>query len=298
MRVVGPRKRRCDGGVDPAARNTWKALTVSAATPSRFRRSDPVTSPFDIEEIFPDDGAAGTAPRRQSGSAPQGMAVTLLADYTLRTRACLPSAAIVALLADTGVTPAGARTAISRLARRGVLEASRQGRHSSYRLTAPAATTCPSADSWIVVEHRRQRTVGRPMDDSRVLTAAERRHAAASPPGPAEMAGIRAPVRRTVDLAARTHPEGTGTAGSGPTRHADRVPGRAARGGGRTRSESHRRLGHLLHRGTVRVLHPALERAAAAHTLRPGERRRSRTRPDRDHGHLSPVRRHGSPTAP
>jgi phenylacetic acid degradation operon negative regulatory protein len=59
-----------------------------------------VTTPFDIEEIFPEDAAESVRlPRRQAGSSPQGLAVTLLADYTLRTRARLPSAAIVALLA-------------------------------------------------------------------------------------------------------------------------------------------------------------------------------------------------------
>lgn len=96
-----------------------------------------MTSPYDIEEIFPGD--AVRLPRRQSGNSPQGLAVTLLADYTLRTRAWLPSAAIVALLAEAGVSHAGARATISRLARRGVLEGSRQGRNSSYRLTATAA---------------------------------------------------------------------------------------------------------------------------------------------------------------
>jgi phenylacetic acid degradation operon negative regulatory protein len=100
-----------------------------------------VTSPYDIEEIFPDDAAGPVRlPRRQAGNSPQGLAVTLLADYTLRPRAWLPSAAIVALLAEAGVSQAGARTAISRLARRGVLEGSRQGRNSSYRLTLAAAS--------------------------------------------------------------------------------------------------------------------------------------------------------------
>jgi phenylacetic acid degradation operon negative regulatory protein len=100
-----------------------------------------VTSPYDIEEIFPDDVAARVRlPRRQTGNSPQGLAVTLLADYTLRTRAWLPSAAIVALLQEAGVSQPGARAAISRLARRGVLEGRRNGRQSSYRLTPEAAT--------------------------------------------------------------------------------------------------------------------------------------------------------------
>ena len=99
-----------------------------------------MTSPYDIDEIFPEDAAGAVRmPRRQAGNSPQGLAITLLADYTLRSRAWLPSAAIVALLAEAGISQAGARTAISRLARRGVLENRRQGRRSSYRLTAAAA---------------------------------------------------------------------------------------------------------------------------------------------------------------
>jgi phenylacetic acid degradation operon negative regulatory protein len=110
-----------------------------------------VTSPYDIEEIFPDDAAEPVRlPRRQAGNSPQGLTVTLLADYTLRHRAWLPSAAIVALLTESGVSPAGSRTAISRLARRGVLEGQRQGRRSSYRLTPGAAAFLSIGGSAIV----------------------------------------------------------------------------------------------------------------------------------------------------
>jgi phenylacetic acid degradation operon negative regulatory protein len=110
-----------------------------------------VTSPYDIEEIFPGDAAGSVRlPRRQAGNSPQDLTVTLLADYTLRTRAWLPSAAIVALLAEAGVNHAGARTAISRLARRGVLEGRRRGRQTSYRLTPAAATFLAVGGSAIV----------------------------------------------------------------------------------------------------------------------------------------------------
>lgn len=109
-----------------------------------------VVSPYEIEEIFP-DAAAGSLrlPRRQSGSSPQGLAMTLVADYTAFSRAWLPSAAIVALLEESAVSNAGARIAISRLARRGVLEGSRVGRHSSYRLTPAAASDLASGGAWI-----------------------------------------------------------------------------------------------------------------------------------------------------
>lgn len=109
-----------------------------------------MTHPFDIEEIFPgDETAVVRLPRRQAGSSPQGLAVTLLADYTVRTRAWLPSAAIVALLAEAGVSEAGARAALSRLARRGVLESGRAGRHSLYRLSDPAVADLSAGGSWI-----------------------------------------------------------------------------------------------------------------------------------------------------
>jgi phenylacetic acid degradation operon negative regulatory protein len=110
-----------------------------------------VANPFTIEEIYPDEGdEPPRLPRRQAGSSPQDLAVTLLADYTLRTRARVPSAALVALLAESGVSTAGARAAISRLARRGVLEGSREGRRSSYRLSRAAAANLSSGGSWIL----------------------------------------------------------------------------------------------------------------------------------------------------
>jgi phenylacetic acid degradation operon negative regulatory protein len=109
-----------------------------------------VASPFEIETIFPDVSSGSVRlPRRQTGSAPQDLAMTLMADYTVSARAWLPSAAIVALLGEAGVSTAGARNAISRLARRGVLESSRDGRFSSYRLTLAAASDLSAGGAWI-----------------------------------------------------------------------------------------------------------------------------------------------------
>ncbi|KKK01552.1 PaaX family transcriptional regulator [Micromonospora sp. HK10] len=108
-----------------------------------------MVTPYEMEDVVPELAGAVRLPRRQAGSSPQGLAMTLIADYTARTRAWLPSAAIVALLAETGVSTAGARTAISRLARRGVLENCRDGRHSSYRLTRSAADELMSGGAWI-----------------------------------------------------------------------------------------------------------------------------------------------------
>lgn len=91
--------------------------------------TDPVESDFSFEEPLP--------PRWQSGSSPQHLLVTLLGDYWMRAGQPIPSAALVALLEEFGVTTAGARAALSRLGRRGVLEASRDGRRTFYAL-APA----------------------------------------------------------------------------------------------------------------------------------------------------------------
>jgi phenylacetic acid degradation operon negative regulatory protein len=93
-----------------------------------------LVSLFDPEQFFSESG--GTASASSRG---QGLAETLIADYTLPGRAWLPSTAIVALLGEFGVAAGAARTTLSRLARRGVLERSRLGRHSSYRLTRQAA---------------------------------------------------------------------------------------------------------------------------------------------------------------
>ncbi len=99
-----------------------------------------MVSPFEIEEIFPDpENESVSLPRRQSGSSPQGLAVTLIADYSMRNGVWLPTAALLVLLGEFGIAGGAARAAISRLARRGVLESRREGRYSFYRLTDVAA---------------------------------------------------------------------------------------------------------------------------------------------------------------
>ena len=107
-----------------------------------------MVSPYNIEDDFPDE-AAVRLPRQGTGNVAQSLAVTLAADYTMRTQAWLPSASIVALLGEAGVGGSAARTAISRLFRRGVLESSRDGRYSSYRLTSAAIADLSAGGAWI-----------------------------------------------------------------------------------------------------------------------------------------------------
>jgi phenylacetic acid degradation operon negative regulatory protein len=78
-------------------------------------------------------------PRMQAGAQPQHLLITLLGDYWYGRREHLPSAALVRLLAEFGVTPVGARAALSRLARRRLLESSKVGRRTYYGLTERAA---------------------------------------------------------------------------------------------------------------------------------------------------------------
>jgi phenylacetic acid degradation operon negative regulatory protein len=85
-----------------------------------------------------DGRRAGELPRTQAGASPQHLIVTLLGDYWSGRREHLPSAGLVALVGEFGITPTSARAALSRLARRGLLDSSRWGRHTFYGLTRDA----------------------------------------------------------------------------------------------------------------------------------------------------------------
>jgi len=78
-------------------------------------------------------------PRMQQGQRPQHLLVTLLGDYWFGRSEHLPSAALVALLGEFGITQVAARAALSRLARRGLLDTSKEGRRTYYALTARAS---------------------------------------------------------------------------------------------------------------------------------------------------------------
>lgn len=60
-------------------------------------------------------------PRAQQGTNSQLRLSGLLADYTFEATAGLSSASIVRMLGEFGISPAGARTALSRVTRRGLL---------------------------------------------------------------------------------------------------------------------------------------------------------------------------------
>ena len=86
------------------------------------------------EELL--DGVA--LPRAQTGPQPQHLIVTLFGDYWLERPEHLPSAGLVALAGEFGVSATSARAALSRLARRGLLTSSKTGRNTFYGLTRRA----------------------------------------------------------------------------------------------------------------------------------------------------------------
>lgn len=65
--------------------------------------------------------------------SPPSVLLVLFGDYWLESEGGLPSAALVALLADFGVNDAAARAALSRMVKRGLLVSTKSGRNTSYR---------------------------------------------------------------------------------------------------------------------------------------------------------------------
>lgn len=95
------------------------------------------------QALVVDDGAAPeeqevVLPRGQQGSAPQHLLLTLLGDYWYERTEHLPSAALVEVLAEFGISSAGTRAALSRLSRRGLLVSSKHARSTYYGLSERA----------------------------------------------------------------------------------------------------------------------------------------------------------------
>ena len=100
-----------------------------------------------LDELADDDvPQPWTAPGPVAHRPPR-LLLTLLGDYWWQRTEPLPSAAIVALLAEFGVSDSAARAALSRLTRNGLLVTSRCGRRTFVRISARAArcATSPAA---------------------------------------------------------------------------------------------------------------------------------------------------------
>ncbi len=101
-------------------------------------------------------------PRSQAGSSPQHLLVSLLGEYWFGRDEHVPSAALVDLANDFAVSPTSARAALSRLARRELVESSKDGRKTFYGLTDRAEQAMQSELERIL----RLGTVDRPWDGS------------------------------------------------------------------------------------------------------------------------------------
>ena len=84
------------------------------------------------------DAGAWTSPGGAAQRPPR-LLLTLLGDYWWQRTEPLPSAAIVALLGEFGVSDSAARAALSRLTRNGLLVTSKSGRRTFSRLSPRAA---------------------------------------------------------------------------------------------------------------------------------------------------------------
>jgi len=83
-------------------------------------------------------GVDVAAPRQQRGPSPQHLLTTVLGEYLDSADAALPSATVVAVLGEFGISPASARAALSRLVRRGLIGVRANGRTPLYHV-APQA---------------------------------------------------------------------------------------------------------------------------------------------------------------
>lgn len=74
-------------------------------------------------------------PRSQAGPNPQHLLVTIFGDYWSGNSVPIPSAGLVRMLGELGISAASARSAVLRLRSRGVLIATKSGRNTLYRLS-------------------------------------------------------------------------------------------------------------------------------------------------------------------
>lgn len=91
----------------------------------------------------------------ESARRPPRLLLTLLGDYWWRRTEPLPSAALVALLGEFGVSDSAARAALSRLVRNGLLVLSKSGRRTSHRLSERAAQILDEGADYIFSFGRR-----------------------------------------------------------------------------------------------------------------------------------------------
>src|ERR1700724_1792643 len=103
-------------------------------------RTTPLLASLDTPGLA-DDELPGAWPAGPAGTVqrPPRLLLTLLGDYWWRRSEAPPSAALVALLAEFGVSDSAARAALSRLTRNKLLVTAKSGRRTVVRLSGRAA---------------------------------------------------------------------------------------------------------------------------------------------------------------
>jgi phenylacetic acid degradation operon negative regulatory protein len=96
------------------------------------------SSPLSTNQPGDDNVWENTASTGTRNWRPPRLLLTLLGDYWWRQNELLPSAALVALLTEFGVSDTAARGAIGRLVRHGLLTTSKQGRQTFHKISERA----------------------------------------------------------------------------------------------------------------------------------------------------------------
>ena len=180
-------------------------------------------------ELWTSPGAAAQRPPR--------LLLTMLGDYWWQRTEPLPSAAIVALLAEFGVSDSAARAALSRLTRNGLLVTSKTGRRRS-----PGSAPAGRRRSWTtgaahLLLRRGQPALGRDVVAGRVLHPRGQPRRQGRAAQATALARLRPAVRRPVGVPARScrrgdrvsqgsrHHHGYGVPGQRGAKRAPRRPG-------------------------------------------------------------------------
>jgi phenylacetic acid degradation operon negative regulatory protein len=87
------------------------------------------------------DADGADLPRSRPDGQPQHLLATLLGTYGIGRETPVRAGVFPQLLAEFGISPAGARNALSRVTRRGLLEPDGSARARTYRMTAAARET-------------------------------------------------------------------------------------------------------------------------------------------------------------
>jgi hypothetical protein len=156
---------------------------------------------------------------------PRQLIVTVYGLYSRRESGWLSVATLIGLLADLGVDESAVRSSISRLKRRGILEAIRRDGTAGYELSEQALAILREGDHRIFQRKRATPADGWLLAVFSVPEAGSRTPQATRLAVPADE-GCRSTATRTAGMRARSSSNSTRRSGSGPgSPRSRRIPG-------------------------------------------------------------------------